>query len=212
MKLVGGASAGTAENRRQWTTALTPRSSGRGTHPTAAERTLAARSVRRGGRNKEARKEMGERRRSKTGLASHPDVKLATMIAQGPPEKDRSTFGEKSTKELGQGWCVADLSSKLKQTCTSVFCVAKTCRPSSPSFAKVWESAGRTASSECMRTWSWKEENAAKPFDGVGLASLEWPFPGFTEDCQEQPTFSAGKPGKGCKRSVDIALLQQDHG
>ena len=35
--LVGGAAMGSAECRKQWTTALIPRSSGQGTHPTDAE-------------------------------------------------------------------------------------------------------------------------------------------------------------------------------
>ena len=43
--LVGGAPAGSAERRKQWTTALIPRSSGRGTHPSDAERAQAARAV-----------------------------------------------------------------------------------------------------------------------------------------------------------------------
>ena len=35
--LVGGAAAATAEHRKQWTTALIPRSPGRGTHLTEKE-------------------------------------------------------------------------------------------------------------------------------------------------------------------------------
>ena len=37
--LVGGSATGSAKHRRQWTTALIPRSSGGGTHPTESERT-----------------------------------------------------------------------------------------------------------------------------------------------------------------------------
>ena len=44
-RLVGGAAAGTAEHMKQWTTALIPRSSGRGTHSTEADRTQAARAA-----------------------------------------------------------------------------------------------------------------------------------------------------------------------
>ena len=36
--LVGGAAAGSAECRQDWTTAMIPRSSGQGTHPSGAER------------------------------------------------------------------------------------------------------------------------------------------------------------------------------
>ena len=50
-----------------------------------------------------------------------------------------------------------------------------------------------------------EEESVAKTFDEVGLRSLERLLPGFTEDCAQQATLSAGQSGIGCKRSVDVA-------
>ena len=43
--LMGGAAQGSADCRKNWTTALIPRRSGTGTHPTSAERADAARSA-----------------------------------------------------------------------------------------------------------------------------------------------------------------------
>ena len=82
--LVGGAAAGTAELRQQWTTALVPRSAGQGTHPADAEQAQAARAAWSGGRYKEAPAGMREHGRSKTGIATLPHVKLAPMRAPGP--------------------------------------------------------------------------------------------------------------------------------
>ena len=56
--LVGGAAQGSADCRRNWTTALIPRSPGIGTHPTAAERVRAARIAWGGVRCKAARSAM----------------------------------------------------------------------------------------------------------------------------------------------------------
>ena len=50
--LVGGAAQGSADCRRNWTTAPIPRSSGIGTHPTSAECAEAARIAWSGGRYK----------------------------------------------------------------------------------------------------------------------------------------------------------------
>ena len=82
--LVGGAAQGSADCRRNWTTALIPRSSGIGTHPTSAECADAARIAWGGGRYKLARSAMREQGRSKTGIASLPHVKLSPMSAPGP--------------------------------------------------------------------------------------------------------------------------------
>ena len=82
--LVGGAAQGSADCRRNWTTALIPRSSGIGTHPSSAECVEAARIAWGGGRHTLARSAMREQRRSKTGIASLPHVKLAPMSAPGP--------------------------------------------------------------------------------------------------------------------------------
>ena len=56
--LVGGAAQGSADCRRNWTTALIPRSSGIGTHPTSKECAEAARTAWGGGRYKLARSAM----------------------------------------------------------------------------------------------------------------------------------------------------------
>ena len=78
--LVGGAAEGSVDCRTNWNTALIPRGSGIGTHPTSAER--------RGGANRLARKRyklgrsaMREQGRSKTGTASLPHVKLSPVSA-----------------------------------------------------------------------------------------------------------------------------------
>ena len=81
--LVGGAAPGSADCRKNWTTALIPRSSGLGTHPTNAERNEAARGAWRSGRYKAVRSAMREQGRSKTGVASLPHVKLAPISAPG---------------------------------------------------------------------------------------------------------------------------------
>ena len=78
--LVGGGATGTAEHRIHWTTALFPRSSGRGTHSTGAQ---AARAAWGAGRYKEARNAMREQGRSKTGIALLHHVKLAPMSTPG---------------------------------------------------------------------------------------------------------------------------------
>ena len=82
--LVGGAAPGSADCRKNWTTALIPRSSGLGTHPTDAERNEAARGAWRSGRYKAVRSAMREQGRSKTRVASLPHVKLAPISATGP--------------------------------------------------------------------------------------------------------------------------------
>ena len=73
--LVGGAAPGSADCRKNWTTALIPRSSGLGTHLTNAERSEAACGAWRSGRYKAVRSAMREQGRSKTGVASLPHVK-----------------------------------------------------------------------------------------------------------------------------------------
>ena len=70
--------------RKNWTTALIPRSSGLGTYPTNAKCVEAARAAWRGGRYRASRGAMREQGRSKTGSASIPHVKLAPMGAPGP--------------------------------------------------------------------------------------------------------------------------------
>ena len=79
--LVGGAAQGSADCRRNWTTALILRSLGTGTHPTTVERVDAVQSAWGGGRCKLARSAMREQGRSKTGIASLPHVKLSPMSA-----------------------------------------------------------------------------------------------------------------------------------
>ena len=49
------------------------------------------------------------------------------------------------------------------------------------------------------------EESAAKTLNELGMGSLERLFPGFKEDSSQQATLSAGQPGTGCKRSLDVA-------
>ena len=73
--LVGGAAQGSADCRRNWATALIPRSSDIGTHPSSAECAEAAGISWGGGRYKLARSAMREQGRSKTGIASLPHVK-----------------------------------------------------------------------------------------------------------------------------------------
>ena len=63
--LVGGAAQGSADCRKNWTTALLPRSSGIGTHPTIAESAGAARIAWGGGRYKAARSAMREQGRTR---------------------------------------------------------------------------------------------------------------------------------------------------
>ena len=75
--LVGGVAKGSAECRKNWTTALIPRSSGSGTHPTSAECAEAGWNA---GRNK-------------TGIASLPHVKLAPMSALGPTGERQEHLG-----------------------------------------------------------------------------------------------------------------------
>ena len=83
-RLVGGAAQGSADSRRNWTTALIPQRSGIGTHPTSAECVEAARIAWGGGRYKLARSAMREQGRSKTGIPSLPHVKLSPLSAPGP--------------------------------------------------------------------------------------------------------------------------------
>ena len=73
--LVGGAAAGSAGCRKDWTTALILRSSGQGTHPSSAERAQATQAAWGGGRYKTARSAVREQGRSKIGTASLPHVK-----------------------------------------------------------------------------------------------------------------------------------------
>ena len=82
--LVGGAAQGSADCRLNWTTALIPRSSGIGTHPSSAECVEAARIARGGGRCKLARGPMRAQGRSKRGFAWLAHVKLSPMSALGP--------------------------------------------------------------------------------------------------------------------------------
>ena len=82
--LVGGAAQGSADCRKNWTTALILRSSRNGTHPTSAECAKAARIAWRGGSYKAARSAMREQGRFRTGIASLPHVKLSPISAPGP--------------------------------------------------------------------------------------------------------------------------------
>ena len=82
--LVGGAAQGSADCRQNWTTALIPRSSGNGTHPTDAVCAEGAGVAWGSGRYKPARRAMRGQARSKTGVASLPHVKLAPMSAPRP--------------------------------------------------------------------------------------------------------------------------------
>ena len=93
--LVGGAAQGSADCR-DWTTALIPRSSGIGTHPTTGERAEAARLAWCGGRYKAARSAMREQGRNRTGIASLPHVKLAPMSA---PVSGRNTWTPSSPSQ-----------------------------------------------------------------------------------------------------------------
>ena len=81
---VGGAAQGSADCRKNWTTALIARNSNLGTHPTNAECNEAARGDWEGGRYKATRSAMREQRRNKTGITLLPHVKLAPMRAPGP--------------------------------------------------------------------------------------------------------------------------------
>ena len=88
--LVGGASQGSADCRKNLTSALIPRSSCIGTHSTIAKSAEAARIAWSGGRWKAARSAVREQGRSKTGIASLPHVKLAPMSAPGQQENGRN--------------------------------------------------------------------------------------------------------------------------
>ena len=90
--LVGGAAQGSDDCRRNWTAALTPRSSGIGTHPTSAEWAEAARGAWGGGRYKAARSATRENGRSKKGIASLLHFKLAPMNS-GPHKRTAGTCG-----------------------------------------------------------------------------------------------------------------------
>ena len=80
--LVGGAAQGSTDRRKNWTTALIPRSSGIGTHPSSAECAEAARIAWSGGRHKLERS-VREQGRSQTGIVSLR-CKLSPMSAPGP--------------------------------------------------------------------------------------------------------------------------------
>ena len=82
--LVGGATQGSADCRRNWTTALIPRSLGIGTNPHQYGVCRGALIAWCGGRHKLARSAMKEQGRSKTGIASLPHVKRSPMSAPGP--------------------------------------------------------------------------------------------------------------------------------
>ena len=97
--LVGGASQGSADCLRNWTTAPA-RLAGMGTHPTCVECAEAARIAWGGGRYKLARKQG----RSKTGIASLPHVKLSPMSAPRPTVDGRNTWMPSSpSQELARG-------------------------------------------------------------------------------------------------------------
>ena len=113
--LVGDAAQGSADCRRNWTTALIPRSSGIGPCPTIAEYAEAARIAWGGGRYKLARSAMREQGRSKTGIASLPHVKLSPMSAPGP------TGERQEHLDASGGSCSAALTSSRssgpRETC-----------------------------------------------------------------------------------------------
>ena len=67
--LVGGSAQNSTNCLRNWTTALIPRSSGIGTHPTSAECAEAARIASGRGRCKMARSAMREQSWNKTSIA-----------------------------------------------------------------------------------------------------------------------------------------------
>ena len=105
--LVGGAAQGSADCCRNWTTALTPRCSGIGTHSTSAECTEAARTAWGGGRYKPARSAMTEQGRRITGIASQPHVKLSPMSAPGPAgDRQGHLDAIVSFAGAGQGRCL----------------------------------------------------------------------------------------------------------
>ena len=97
--LVGGAATGTAEHRRHWTTALILRNSGRGKHLTDGERAQATRVAWRGARYMEAHSAMREQGRSKTCVASLPQIKLAPTSAPGPTGERQEHLADAETKE-----------------------------------------------------------------------------------------------------------------
>ena len=91
--LVAGAAQGSEDCRKHWTTALIPRSLGNGAHPTSAEIAAAARIAWDGGRYQAARSAMREQGRSKTGVESLPNVKLAPMSALEPTGERQEHLG-----------------------------------------------------------------------------------------------------------------------
>ena len=125
---VGGAAVGLAECPKNWTTALIPRSSGQGTHPSGAEGAQAARAAWGGGGDKAGRGAMREQGRSKTGTASLPHVKLAPMSAPGPTGERQehldaviSFAGAGQRRRLFRGldnvtikWAVGDLAEDCR--------------------------------------------------------------------------------------------------
>ena len=83
-ELVGGASTGSAECRKHWTTALILWISGQDRHPSNAERAHATQEAWDGGRYRTACSAMREQGSSKTGIAWLPHVKVAPMSAPRP--------------------------------------------------------------------------------------------------------------------------------
>ena len=105
MKGLVGAAQGSADCRN-WTTALIPRSSSIGTHPTSADCAEAARTAWSGGHYKLARSAMREQGRSRTGIASLPHVNLSLMSAPGPTgelQEHLDTIVSTSMRQIGFG-------------------------------------------------------------------------------------------------------------
>ena len=114
------AGLGSADCRKNWTTALIPRSSGFGTHPSCTDGAQAAR-VAWGGRYKTARGAMRELDRSKTGIASLPHVRLAPVSAPGHLDAVVSFAGAGQRRRLFQGldiftieWAIGDLPEECR--------------------------------------------------------------------------------------------------
>ena len=126
--LVGWAAQGSADCRRNWTTALIPRSSGIGTHPTSVECAEAARIAWGGWRYKLARSAIREQGRSKRGIASLPHFKLAPVSAPGPTGERQehldaivSFAGDGHRRRLFRGldiltikWATGDLAEECR--------------------------------------------------------------------------------------------------
>ena len=100
--IVGATAQGFADCRRNWTTALIPRSSGIGTRPTSVKCADSARIAWGGGRYKLTRIAVREQGRSKTGIASLLHVRLSLMSAPGPTTAERQEHLDAVVSFAGQ--------------------------------------------------------------------------------------------------------------